>query len=220
MLFVSLVCLGTLILLLGVVLFLRILFELTATWGPDRWHAGLRVYGRGNWFEGYGSFQEGKGTLGMKLGGVRLVERSAGAVLKSVGKIRPRDGREQRKRDPLAGMDRIPLYWGVGRRALGAFRDPALSMEGTYSFQDPSVTGQVAGVIYSVRAVLQEVFPCSRLDLHPDFEGVPAKGGTRISFSLRMFRLLHPGLWYLRQVRAGRRDDKTEKKSGKGMKHG
>ncbi len=222
MLLVSLICLAALILIpSGILLFSRILFELTAAWGPERWQAALRVCGSGNWFEGYGSIQQGGGTLGMKLGGVRLIERRIEHVWRLGWKgFQGWKRRERKGKETVAVRERFPLYWGVGKRVLGAFREPSVSMEGTYSFPDPSVTGQVAGLVYGARAAAQEAFPCSRWDLHPDFEGGHATGSTRISFSLRTFRLLHPCLWYLRGVWTEKQGEERKKTTEGGLGHG
>ena len=214
------ICLGVALILFCVLLFSRLCFDLSGEWSQNKWHALFRIRWRWVCFEAYGSLQKNEGNLGIRLWGLSLFKRRVEDARRQLTSLfGKRKKKKKTKTDKRLGQ--VSLYWGFGKRALRAFRDTFLLLEGTYGFDDPCFTGQVAGVLYGSQSILQETFSRTRLDLHPDFVDGRQDVRTRFTFSLRLYRMLQPCLWYLYQAGTGKlHRGKKFRSLKKGGRHG
>jgi len=201
--FFALLCF-VLLLLYGL-FFSRLLFEISGGWHQDEWHATFRVRAIVSMLEGYGTLRNRDARVGVRVRGVSLGQARVNTLGKKVTSVIKKRREKKRKRDRPRGGIYISLYWGFCTRLLRAFRDTFFRVEGTYGFDDPCFTGQVAGCLYGAEGVLQELFVQSRIDLHPDFVEGRKEGKSCFSFSLRIYRLIFPCLWYLTEARTVRR---------------
>ena len=185
----------------------RYMIEFGGRWQHQEGRALLRIRWEAAGLEGFGRLSARERAIGLRLKErtlwqmptARLEKRIAGFVSKAMTDRRERF-------DPAGLWNKIRAQYAPARQLVGSFSRPAVALKGTFGFEDPAFTGWAAGVVYTTEACLRETVHCLQWDLHPNFVEPTHDIQSSVSFSIRPYRLLGPGLrllWgLLTEVRA------------------
>lgn len=173
----------------------RVLVEASGERDADGWRARVRVGWPATRLEGYAALDARGGWIGVRGCGRRLWRR----------RVRPSDPKRLVPlfRRAKGDGDLWDAATGLARHRRGFLRlvrrlgFPHLTLEGTFGFEDPALTGWVAGCLRAVTEPVQALVPSARVCLSPEFRGPAMDVRGSIGFRFRILWLLGPCLGIL-----------------------